>query len=117
MKDKVVSIVVTYNRKELLTKCLDSLANQSYAVDGIVLIDNASNDGTVEFVKGTDWYKTGLIDLHVMGTNTGGAGGFYEGLKIAKDLDCDWFWLMDDDTVPKREALEELLTASQNIKW
>ncbi|MEN3014679.1 MAG: glycosyltransferase, partial [bacterium] len=48
------------------------------------------------------------IEIHYirMHENTGGAGGFHEGLKRAYEKGYDWFWLMDDDVEPITEALD-----------
>lgn len=48
-KEKIAAVVVTYNRKELIGECLDAILLQTYPVDSIILIDNASTDGTPEF--------------------------------------------------------------------
>jgi GT2 family glycosyltransferase len=48
-----------------------------------------------------------------MNKNTGGAGGFYEGVKRAYEKGYDWLWLMDDDVEPRNDALEELLKFRQ----
>ena len=52
-------------------------------------------------------------DLNVMYVrmhkNTGGAGGFHEGVKMGYELGYDWLWLMDDDGLPDKEALSNLL--------
>ena len=45
-KEKIAAVVVTYNRKELLFQCLDALLKQTYPLDAIYIIDNASTDGT-----------------------------------------------------------------------
>jgi GT2 family glycosyltransferase len=42
-------------------------------------------------------------------TNIGGAGGFYTGMKVARDDGAEWIWIMDDDALPSPIALEELL--------
>jgi rhamnopyranosyl-N-acetylglucosaminyl-diphospho-decaprenol beta-1,3/1,4-galactofuranosyltransferase len=103
----IVSIVVTHNRKKLLLKCLDLLINQSTPTD-ILIVNNASTDGTEQELK-----STGLIDnirIHYiyLNVNTGGAGGFHYGLKYAFEQGWDWFWLMDDDAEPHKSALEKL---------
>lgn len=110
MKD-VVAIVVTYNRKELLQQCIEKLQEQTYALD-ILVIDNASTDGTSELFVGCKdnvfYYNTG--------SNLGGAGGFNFGIKKAYDLGYDYFWLMDDDTLPYPDALEKLMAVKCEIK-
>jgi len=113
---KVVAVVVTYNRKALLQECIDSIQKQSYPVDSIVIIDNASTDGTdillSKFVK----THSGVISFR-MAKNIGGSGGFSEGIKKACKMGSDWLWLMDDDTIPSPLALEKMMEYSdiQNI--
>ncbi len=107
-KEKVAAVVVTYNRKELLKECLDALLAQTYPVDSIILIDNASTDGTPEFLKEQGYLKNPKIDYVRLLENTGGAGGFYEGVKRGYKKGYDWLWLMDDDAEPKKDAMEKL---------
>jgi rhamnopyranosyl-N-acetylglucosaminyl-diphospho-decaprenol beta-1,3/1,4-galactofuranosyltransferase len=132
MNDKVCAVVVTYNRKNLLIECLESLRKQSRPIQGIYLIDNASTDGTSELLLEKDylrklppknlnepWEKEFAIQnltdgneikLHYvkMHENTGGAGGFYEGVKRGYEKGYDWLWLMDDDVIPESNCLEIL---------
>jgi len=46
----VCAVVVTFNRKNLLLECLESLRKQSISLDSIYVIDNASSDGTGELL-------------------------------------------------------------------
>lgn len=101
----LAAVVVTYNRKELLKKCLGSLLNQTRSLDEIIVLDNASKDGTSTFV-GEQFPQVTYIKLS---KNIGGAGGFHEGIKIAYEKSYDWIWVMDDDVIPKPDALEKLL--------
>jgi GT2 family glycosyltransferase len=104
---RVIAVVVTYNRLPLLLESLAALAAQVRRPDGIVVIDNASTDGTAEAVAPAH------PDVRVvrLATNTGGAGGFAAGLHCALADGADLVWLMDDDTVPEPGALDELLAA------
>ena len=126
------AVVVSYNRKLLLTQCLESLMKQSKPLDAVFVIDNASTDGTSDmlqskgYIKGyssemndNSWEKESVLEnstngekikLHYirMEKNTGGAGGFHEGVKRAYETGYDWLWLMDDDAVPEESALENL---------
>ncbi len=104
----VCAVVVTYNRRDLLEECLAALAAQTHPVDHLMVIDNASTDGTPELVR--DHYGE-QAELVALATNEGGAGGFHEGLRLAHAAGHDWIWLMDDDTIPSPTALEELLAA------
>ena len=103
---RVVVVVVAYNRKDLLAECLDSLAGQTRAPDAIVVVDNASTDGSPEMVL----ERFPAVDLVRLAANTGGAGGFAVGIQRAVEAhSADLVWIMDDDTVPTPRALEELL--------
>lgn len=108
--DTVAAIVVTYNRKMLLLQCLAALLAQSRPPDKIFVVDNASADGTAELLDWQAHLRYPTIDYMLLSENSGGAGGFYEGMKRACEAGFDWLWLMDDDALPANNALEELLT-------
>lgn len=116
--DKVVAIVVTYNRKKLLNQCLDSILEQSYAVSRLVVVNNNSTDGTEQlFKKGGKYSDNPIIDYVELDNNIGGAGGFYTGIKHTdKELDYDWVWIMDDDVIPEPDSLKELIEANRFLE-
>lgn len=109
---KIVALVVTYNRKELLQRCLDAILCQEYPVDRIIVIDNASTDGT-ETLFATEAKYDSRILYRRMSKNLGGAGGFKQGLQIASTLECDWVWLMDDDCIAYPDTLFNLVAAAK----
>ncbi len=115
---KVTAVVVTYNRIELLKECINSLQMQQSLVESagdvqldILIVDNASNDGTHEWIDGLTAEKE-FHALH-LSENTGGAGGFYSGMKWAVEHGADYVWIMDDDTIPEEDALAKLLDGMQ----
>lgn len=110
-REKIAAVVVTYNRKELLKECLDAILHQTYPVDSIILIDNASTDGTPNFLKEKGYFDNPKIDYMRLPENTGGAGGFYEGIKRAYKKYYDWIWCMDDDGKAEKNTLEELINS------
>ncbi|WP_255447051.1 glycosyltransferase family 2 protein [Schumannella soli] len=101
-------MVVTFNRRAKLETVLDSLAAQSTPPEWIVVVDNASTDGTGEYLAG-EKDRRGL-ELVSLDTNTGGAGGFSTGMKHAYDLGAEFVWIMDDDCYPGPDALEKLVS-------
>jgi len=111
MKESVCAIVVTHNRPKLLLECIDGLKKQTYTLDAIYIIDNASNIDIFSLLKEKGYIdeKTHYIRL---AKNIGGAGGFNEGMKRAYKDGYDWFWLMDDDVVPVKDGLEKMLKYS-----
>lgn len=111
---RVAAVVVTFNRKQLLLECVQAILAQTHKLSRIIIIDNASTDGTEEYLTDAGIMNEPVIDYRKMSKNTGGAGGFYEGIKIASSFDdIDWVWIMDDDTIPDDTALEELVHASE----
>lgn len=112
MKNKVLALVVTYNRKDLLLECIEALLKQELTCD-ILVIDNASTDGTQDSLS--SFVTSGQIDYINTGENLGGAGGFNFALKEGASRDYDYFWLMDDDTIAHPDTLQEFMNAAQAL--
>ena len=97
----LAAIVVTYNRLDPLKVTVARLLSE--AADHIIIVNNASTDGTTGWLATQDNTRVRVINLT---TNTGGAGGFEAGMAYARDtLDPDWVVLMDDDARPAPDAL------------
>ncbi len=107
----VCAVVVTYNRRTLLQECLAGLAGQSRRPDWILVVDNASTDGTTDMIR----TRHPDVELLPLAQNVGGAGGFHEGLRVAHERGAEWVWLMDDDTIAGPDALDELLKARGSL--
>lgn len=112
-KLRVAAVVVTYNRLPLLQQCLRALAAQNTHLEAIWVIDNASTDGTQTAVQAM--HLENLVYRNT-GKNLGGAGGFAYGVKEAAMAGYDALWLMDDDTIPEREALQNLLECDRKLE-
>lgn len=104
---KVNAVVVTYNRLDLLKECIDALEKQTYKINKIIIVDNFSNDGTRSFLK--QFCDNNKFVIEYLDSNQGGAGGFNHGIKKSFNYDCDWIWVMDDDTIPLPNALEVMI--------
>lgn len=103
---RVLVVIVTFNRRKLLEKCLNSIFSQIGINLEILVVDNASEDDTVDFLNKK--YSKNIILLS-LNKNVGGAGGFNVGMDYAKNLNYDWVWLMDDDGYPDEKCLVYLL--------
>jgi len=75
---------------------------QTRPVQEIFVIDNASDDGTPSWLA----EQSGLTVIRQ--ENLGSSGGQYAGVKAAYQAGHNWFWLMDDDTLPTPTALERM---------
>ncbi|HEY0903963.1 MAG TPA: glycosyltransferase [Marmoricola sp.] len=107
---RVVAVVVTWNRLELLRESLAAVRGQTHAPTAIVVVDNDSSDGTRELLDSAYADELGLDVVHLR-ENTGGAGGFTVGVERALLHHPDLVWLLDDDTVPTPTAAAELVMA------
>lgn len=135
-KESIAAVVVTYNRRLLLQECLDSLLAQSRLPEAIVVVDNHSTDGTRDHLLARELIRpdadshwtvrsvpapeqTGRkIDVHYvrLEENSGGAGGFHEGMKRALEAGFDWMWLMDDDVLACPDALAALVRRKDRLQ-
>lgn len=122
--NKVAAVVVTYNRKELLKECIEALKASTCSVD-VIIVDNNSTDGTKEYISDL---IGGNVIYKRLKKNLGGAGGFSAGMKYAVKKGYEYVWIMDDDTIVKKDTLEVLLKAkdemsddfgfiSSSVKW
>jgi len=116
---KVAALIVTFNRKELLKKTIDSILNQTLKVDKLFIVNNASTDGTDKFLIEIKNKYNNLIHVINLEENTGGSGGFSYGIKYIMDSKeiYDWIWLMDDDAFPEKFALEKMLKAYETLSF
>ena len=66
--EKIIAVVVTYNRKELLKKCIGKLRENNPSQ--IIVVNNDSTDGTAQ------WLETQTDLMVIQQENLGGSGGF-----------------------------------------
>lgn len=104
--EQVSAVVVTFNRLEKLKTVVASIEAQTNAPTRLIVVDNASSDGTAEYLRSL----TTSIPLEIVSlpTNTGGAGGFSAGMERGYERGADFVWIMDDDCYAKPDALEKL---------
>jgi GT2 family glycosyltransferase len=100
-------IVVNYNGKHLLDECFDSLGKQGFTDFEAILVDNASTDGSVEFVS--EKYPDVKVVRNVR--NLGFGGGVNAGLKHARGT---YVALLNNDAVAHEGWLSGLVSAAQS---
>jgi len=104
-----VAIVVTYKRDRLLKDCLLSLENQG--LDHIIVVNNGGlqDSPTCQAVESVSTkFQTPITLINTL-ENLGGAGGFVLGIESGLENKFDYLWLMDDDCIPDKGALDALL--------
>ncbi len=110
-KNSICAIITTFNRKNKLIECIQSIINQTYKPDCLLIIDNFSTDGTEKLISEieNEIRKSIKLIYKRLSENTGGAGGFHYGIKEAYEQGFEFFWVMDDDGKPDKNCLEKLI--------
>lgn len=126
--NNVLAIIVTYNRLDMLKQSVEHILMQKYPCD-ILIVDNASTDGTGEWAKeyisdpsssGNMVFEERPAAFGTMkfiyentGENLGGAGGFNFGMRRAYELGYEYAWIMDDDAFVNETTLSELFAVDE----
>ena len=130
----ITTVIVTFNRKQELLRCVDAVLSQTRPTNNLIIVDNASTDGTDKALQEYFSFELDTIPkqeltflcknkntsvyLYAHERNTGGAGGFHAGLKCAREqLESDFVWLMDDDGYPTANCLAQLLTHTEKYDY
>jgi glycosyltransferase involved in cell wall biosynthesis len=111
--DRIAVTIVTYNRASLLAELLESVLAMAPAPWCVVVVDNASTDATAQVLDEAALAFASRGDrprlvVHRLDVNSGGAGGFSAGTRVALEEGADWVWLMDDDVEVIPDALARL---------
>lgn len=115
MDSKVCAILVTYNRLDTLKTALEHVLAQTLQPETIVVVDNNSTDGTVDYLQAVD----GRQNIHCifMDNNTGSAGAIAAGMEFGLTNEHNqygYFWILDDDTFYAPNALQDLVESMEN---
>jgi GT2 family glycosyltransferase len=105
-KYRIKAAIVAFNRCKSLIKLINSIYEQSFPVDEIIVIDNSTSNDVYNAIK----KRLKEITYIRMKSNTGSAGGFSKAVELAVDT-CDFVWLFDDDVLVRPNALQVL------VKW
>ena len=106
---KVFVIIVTYKGKQWYDRCFGSLRQSTIPLQTIV-VDNASNDGTVEYIR-ENYPEIHLIESK---ENLGFGKANNQAMRYALDHGCDYVFLLNQDAWIEPNAVEELVRIHQN---
>ncbi|MDM7989724.1 glycosyltransferase [Arthrobacter sp. zg-Y877] len=90
-------VITTFNRSGYLSGLLESIKALDPAPAAVVVVDNASTDGTPQILEAARSGFPVPLTVRRLEDNTGGAGGFAAGIETALASGAQWLWLMDDD--------------------
>ena len=111
--EKIIAVLLTRNRKDLLQEGLKGLFNQTVPINKILIVDSVSTDGTFETLNDKGILNSSNIKYIKLNDNKGPSGGFAEGIKHAMKENPTWVWILDDDIFPQEACLENLLKFKQ----
>lgn len=109
----VCIVILNWNNYEDTSQCLESLEKCTYNSLDVLVVDNASTDGSFERLKQEfDWCS--FIQNK---QNQGFASGCNSGIEKALSMGCDYVLLLNNDTIVDDDFLEPLVeTAESNIR-
>ena len=106
---KTAAVFATMNRVATAVACVRALASQTRPPELVIVADNVSTDGTTSALESMDSLPFPLI-VHRMAENRGNAGGVEEAMELAFARGADSVWILDDDSIPQKDALRALLS-------
>jgi GT2 family glycosyltransferase len=107
---KVVVIILNFDGVKYLKRCLSSLMSQTYSNYQVVVCDNASTDGSANYVK-LNFPSVILIQNK---ENLGFSKGNNKALKLALDQGADYIQLFNNDTIVEKDVIESLVTTAKS---
>ena len=106
--ESIASITTAFNAAHILPRQIDALLAQSRPLQEIIVVDNASTDGTSAMLE----ERYPQVTVLRLERNTGASGGCAAGLKYAAlEKKHDWIWNFDGDSVPAEDALQIMLSS------
>jgi hypothetical protein len=107
---RIAVIILTWNRVDDVTTCLESFSCVKYPNLEVIVVDNASGDETVPTVRA----RFPWITLIVNDDNLGYVGGNNVGIKYALERDADYVFILNSDTKMTPDAIEQLVAVMQS---
>lgn len=107
---KISVVIVTFNAIKWIESCIESILNSTLLPE-IIVVDNCSRDNTDGFLKGNYSQKIKLIESK---ENLGFGKANNLGISLALQLNSDFVFLLNQDTVIEKDTIEKLLEVSCN---
>jgi GT2 family glycosyltransferase len=101
----VVSVILNTNRRADTLECLASLAAGRYPAHHVIVLDNASTDGSAEAIRAA----FPAVEVVPLAENLGYAGNNNVGIGLALERGAAWVFVLNEDTVLAPDCIERLV--------
>jgi len=106
----VFTIILNTNRRADTLECLASLQKLTYSNHIIIVLDNASTDGSLEAISAS----FPAVQIVRLTDNRGYAGNNNVGIKVALEQGADWVLVLNEDTILDPECLTRLMKVAES---
>lgn len=106
----VITVVLNTNHRDDTLACLASLAQNTYPNNQIIVLDNASSDGSVAAIRAA-FPAVQIIELT---KNLGYAGNNNVGIAAAIAQGADWVFVLNEDTILDPNCIQELVRFAES---
>lgn len=106
----LIAVILNTNRREDTLACLASLEENRYPHLSVIVLDNASGDGSVEAIASAH----PDVKIIRLGQNLGYAGNNNVGIGAARKMGADWVLILNEDTVLAADCLAQLVAAGES---
>lgn len=106
---RILGHIHTFNDEDVISRSMKALLDQTHALDEILIVDNASTDGTL------DRTFPEIVTVVRHPENLGTSGAVVTGFQYALDHRYDWIWVFDADSAPRQDALARLLVLYDSL--
>jgi len=109
-KPSIATIILNWNGKEDTCNCIQSVLEIDFPNHEVTVVDNGSQDGSVEYIK----ERFPELTVIETGANLGYAGGNNKGISYALSKDFDYVFILNNDTVVDQSILDRFIEASKD---
>ena len=103
----VVSVILNTNRRDDTLAVLDSISRNTYPHHQVIVLDNASTDGSIEVIQA----RFPAVSIIRLERNLGYAGNNNVGIEAALKLGADWVFVLNEDTLLAPDCINRLVEA------
>ena len=109
MDPLVIAVILNTNRREDTLEVLQSLEDSDYQNQRVIVLDNASTDGSVGAIH--DRFPN--VQVISLSSNTGYAGNNNVGIREALSQNADWILVLNEDTTLKSDCLRKMIEVGE----